>query len=290
MFEYIKTKTYDSMLVSSIVTVFDVDLRITKTCGETHNFPEIIYVKDGYSNMTLDGKDILLEKGQLLIIAPNTFHGKPDCEPDYGTAAHTIISFESSSPMLNFLYNRAITLSEAQAEQYSKIIDGGLKIFESVQTENNRGGMKLKDNVLEYELEALKKRLELFLIELYHTNAEKSDSQNHKYLSALTDYLNTNITKNITVEEMAKNIGVSQSVLRKKVCEHYGCGPLQYFINLKINEAKRLIKIGNMNFTEISEHLGFETIHYFSRQFKNRVGKSPREYLKTISDEANTRV
>ena len=285
MFEYIKTKTYDSMLVSSIVTVFDVDLRLVKSYGETHDFPEIIYVKDGYSEMMLDGEEIMLEQGQLVIIAPNTFHGKPDCEADYGTAVHAIISFESSSPMLNFLYNRAITLSDAQAEQYLKIINGGLKIFESVEAQNNRGGMKLKDNVSTYELEALKKRLELFLIELYHANTEKSDSQNHKYLSALTDYLNTNITKNITVEEMAKSIGISQSVLRKKVCEHYGCGPLQYFINLKINEAKRLIKIGNMNFTEISEHLGFETIHYFSRQFKNRVGKSPREYLKTISEE-----
>lgn len=271
------------MLVSSIVTVFDVDLRVVKSYGETHNFPEIIYVKDGYSNMTLDGEETMLKKGQLIVIAPNTFHGKPDCEPDYGTAVHAIISFESSSPMLNLLYNRAITLSEEQKEEYFKIINGGLKIFESVAAENNRGGMKLRDNVSTYELEALKKRLELFLIELYHANVEKSDGQNHKCLSELTDYLNNNITKNITVEEMAKSVGVSRSVLRKKVCEHYGCGPLQYFINLKINEAKRLIKMGNMNFTEISEHLGFETIHYFSRQFKNRVGKSPREYLKTIS-------
>jgi YesN/AraC family two-component response regulator len=49
---------------------------------------------------------------------------------------------------------------------------------------------------------------------------------------------------------------------------------------LKIKEAKRLIREGQMNFTEISEFLGFSSIHYFSKLFKKPTGKSPSEYAK----------
>ena len=78
MFEFIKTKIYDSLLISSVVTVLEVDLRKKESVGEVHNFPEIIYIKDGYTDLLLEGTIVQLKKGQLIIIAPNTFHGKTD--------------------------------------------------------------------------------------------------------------------------------------------------------------------------------------------------------------------
>ena len=284
MYEYIKTKVYDTMLVDSIVTVLNTDLRKVKYSSESHNFPEIIYIADGYSDLYLDGIVIPLTKGQLIVIPPNTIHGGPNPNPDFGTAVHTIISFESTSPMLKSLYNRTITLTEAQIEQYFKIINHGMSIFEGVPYQNNYGGMKLKNNVLPYELNVLKKHLELFLIDIYSSNIVDDEHKSQYQISLLTDFLNANITQKISVEEMANYICISPSLLRKRIHNYYGCGPHQHFINLKINESKRLIRLGNMNFTEISEFLGFESIHYFSRQFKLRVGKSPREYLKDINN------
>ena len=284
MYEYIKTKVCDNMQVDSIITVLNIDLRENKYCGESHDFPEIIYVADGYSDLYLDGTVIRLKKGQLIIVPPNTMHGGPNPGPDFGTAVHSIISFESTSPMLRSLCDRVITLTEAQTDQYLNIINHGITIFERVPDQNDRVGMKLKNNVMPYELEILKKHFELFLIDLYSSNVVNGELKRQYELSLLTDFLNENITKRISVEEMANYIRVSPSSLRKRIHKYYGCGPLQYFINLKINEAKRLIRLGNMNFTEISAHLGFESIHYFSRQFKLRVGKSPREYLNDLKN------
>lgn len=272
------------MLVDSIVTVLNADLRKVQYRSESHNFPEIIFVADGYSDLYLDGIVVPLTKGQLVIVPPNTIHGGPNSHPNFGTAIHTIISFESTSPMLKSLYNRAITLTEAQIEQYLKIVNHGMNIFEGVPSQNNRGGMKLKNNVLPYELNVLKKHLELFLIDLYSSNIANGEHKGQYQMSLLTDFLNANITQKISVEEMADYIRISPALLRKRTQKYYGCGPLQHFINLKINEAKRLIRLGNMNFSEISNYLGFESIHYFSRQFKLRVGKSPRDYLKDLNN------
>ena len=51
-----------------------------------------------------------------------------------------------------------------------------------------------------------------------------------------------------------------------------------------MEEAKRLIEEADMNITQISEQLGFADVHYFSRIFKNRVGVSPKQYEKMVSD------
>ena len=56
------------------------------------------------------------------------------------------------------------------------------------------------------------------------------------------------------------------------------------FLDLKLKEAKRLIRESSLNFTEISELLGFNSLHYFSRLFKERVGMTPSEYARSVSN------
>ena len=43
-----------------------------------------------------------------------------------------------------------------------------------------------------------------------------------------------------------------------------------------------MIRSGQMNFTQISEYLGYSSIHYFSRQFKRSTGMTPSEYVSSI--------
>ena len=57
---------------------------------------------------------------------------------------------------------------------------------------------------------------------------------------------------------------------------------MSYFISLKIDTAKAMIRDTDLNFTQISEKLGFSTVHYFSKLFKDRVGVSPSKYAKSV--------
>jgi AraC-like DNA-binding protein len=61
-----------------------------------------------------------------------------------------------------------------------------------------------------------------------------------------------------------------------------GDSAVDYWIALKIREAKRLIREGNMNVTQIAEALGYSSIHHFSRMFKRVTGLSPTAYKGTI--------
>ena len=62
---------------------------------------------------------------------------------------------------------------------------------------------------------------------------------------------------------------------------------MEYFFRLKVEAAKEMIRMSQLNFTQISERLGYSSIHYFSRQFKKTTGMTPSEYASSIKALSN---
>ena len=57
------------------------------------------------------------------------------------------------------------------------------------------------------------------------------------------------------------------------------------YVKHALMTAKRMIEETTLNFTQISEHLGFHTIGYFSRLFKEKTGMTPSEYARAIKNK-----
>lgn len=90
------------------------------------------------------------------------------------------------------------------------------------------------------------------------------------------------IRSHVTIEQICKDNLVGRSRLQKIFKNQCGLGIIDYFSKLKINSAKELIRSRHMNFTQISDYLGYTSIHYFSRQFKKETGMTPSEYASSI--------
>jgi len=56
--------------------------------------------------------------------------------------------------------------------------------------------------------------------------------------------------------------------------------PMQYIINLRIENARDLLLSGEVNVTEAARLSGFEDIYYFSTLFKRKTGSTPTELLR----------
>jgi AraC-like DNA-binding protein len=82
----------------------------------------------------------------------------------------------------------------------------------------------------------------------------------------------------ILQENIADKIGMGYSLYRKKFKEYTGISPAQYQINLRINKAKDLLITSNQPLKEIAHRLGFESIDYFFRLFKQKTEFTPSEY------------
>ena len=98
------------------------------------------------------------------------------------------------------------------------------------------------------------------------------------FFDQIINYLEENINKQLTIEQISKDNFTSCSKVQKAFRECSNEGVIAFHQKMKIEKAKTLIRETSMNFTEISELLGFSSVHYFSKKFKQLVKMSPSSY------------
>ena len=97
--------------------------------------------------------------------------------------------------------------------------------------------------------------------------------------------MHEHIEEAIDLSQMAKDHQIGYSYFRKMFRKYTGVSPRQYHLGLKVLRARELLLTSDKSIKEISYQLGFSSIYYFSRFFKNKVGVSPSEVKKGISME-----
>lgn len=98
------------------------------------------------------------------------------------------------------------------------------------------------------------------------------------YLKKATEYILSNYSYSISVEEIADFVGISRSHLFRIFTTHMGASPKEYLTNVRIQEACSLLKHTNLSITAISKSVGFENNLYFSKAFHKKKGVSPSVY------------
>jgi len=94
--------------------------------------------------------------------------------------------------------------------------------------------------------------------------------------------------ENIKFSDVMHIASIGENNFKKYFKEITGSSVMHYFKKHKIEHAKKLIAQGQLNFTQISQMLGYDSIHYFSRQFKSIEGISPTEYRINLKKEEQT--
>jgi AraC-like DNA-binding protein len=87
-----------------------------------------------------------------------------------------------------------------------------------------------------------------------------------------------NPTTNLNIEKMAEELGTNYSLFRKAFKKYTGLSPMQYHTSLRMKQAIHLLNNTDMSVKEISFNLGFCSVFYFSKLFKEKTGCSPREF------------
>jgi len=83
-----------------------------------------------------------------------------------------------------------------------------------------------------------------------------------------------------TVERLAREVGLSRSVLAERFTEMVGQPPMQYLALWRMQLASRLLLEGG-HVTAVASAVGYESEAAFSRAFKKLVGQTPGTWRKT---------
>lgn len=109
------------------------------------------------------------------------------------------------------------------------------------------------------------------------------DREQHPALTRALEMINRDYRGEISLERLSRHSGLGPSRLSELFQLRFGMSPIRYINELKIGKARQLLTYSDMNITEISDYLGFRSIHYFSRFFKCHTGVTPSSLLTSRS-------
>ena len=295
--EYSGVKLHNSITVGKIFSIHYFEyMNTSSAASDVYKRQELVYIDKGEAGITHNKSYTVLHKGELFFHKPNEFHSVRAT----GTIAPNliVISFECNDKAMNFFNNRRMKIDETAQTLLANIIIEAKRCFNCRLDDPYLQNMPLKDTNIFGSQQMIRLYLEHFLIHLIRCYSQSF--LQHKKLSEaklpkatkinndtetfnkIIDYLNQHITSHVTIDLICKDNLIGRSQLQKLFKEQCNRGIIEYFSILKIEAAKELIRTNHMNFTQISAHLGYTSIHYFSRQFKKIVGMTPSEYASSV--------
>jgi len=101
-------------------------------------------------------------------------------------------------------------------------------------------------------------------------------------VSRAIQFMEQNLNKRLTLEEIAGEAGYSPSYLTTIFRKKTGYSPLSYFSHLKISKACEYLDFSKMKIKEIAFLMGYSDPYYFSKDFQKKIGLSPRNYRNRV--------
>lgn len=268
--------------------------------GEAHNFWEFVCVDKGEVTIGAGDQIHTLKKGDIAFHEPNEFHW---VKANGSIAPNLIvISFSSKSPMMNFFRKKILRTDDFARSLLARIITEAGNFLEGRLDDPYQTVLRPKSSQPPASGQLIQLYLEELMIYFYRkysdlsTPAEEKPDKPDKTMKENIDtevfnrvvaYLGQHLSGRVTIETICKDNLIGRSQLQKIFSKKSGLGIIEYFSNMKIEAAKELIRTEQMNFTQISEKLGYTSIHYFSRQFKKVTGMTPSEYASSIKAMAD---
>lgn len=254
---------------------------------DSHDFYELLYMERG--SLMIESENYMgrLEPHQLLIHSPNEMHSLTT----YGTVVPNliVIGFECESQELMRFSRKPVTLTSEQERSLARIMQEGMSIYEPPYDVPNMTYMPKR---AEYPFGAdqlIKIGLEALLIGLIR-GAQADAAAEHSIIpadsiQAVRQYIQENFHTRITLANLCFLFGMNKTTLCQSFRQTYGTTVLNYINDLRIEEAKKFLLRGGLSITEISDALGFSSVHYFCRLFKKHTQLSPTEFAKNIHQE-----
>ncbi len=88
----------------------------------------------------------------------------------------------------------------------------------------------------------------------------------------------------LDMEKLSKELPMGYSAFRKAFKRITGESPNQYHLNLRLERAKYYLTTTILNINEIAVQTGFDSVFYFSKLFKKKIGVSPKYFRKNDKD------
>lgn len=259
---------------------------------------EIIYLAQGEMDLMVEGKHYHVTSGAFIILRPGQRHSIRSVGTELVRQPHVhfdliedensprvYISFEDMNdiaPKEYYLFRKDIL-----DEFYPNIppvvyLDNAKTLYGllmSIIREKEKRVVYSEElvNGLFMQMFSLMLR-EISMKDLHAARQESSQKQGDDIAQQVQEFLNNNLNRDISLDELAESIHISKYYLCRQFKQVFGVSPMQYHLDSRISRAKWLLASTQLPISTIAEMVGFQSIYSFSCAFKKRENVSPSVY------------
>lgn len=229
----------------------------------------LIYCHEGSGKVTIRKSEYKIEAGDFFLIPIKT--------------AHTYAADESSPWTIYWIHFKGATAgnivsafeNQRGLKSFIRSTEKSIELFNEMYTQLERG---YGSNTLMYANMCL---WHFFATFLYNDNSGTPGKPGAKDAPDMAiNFLRKNVDKVLSVEEIAAEVNLSPSHFSYLFKKKTGFSPIEYLNHLKVQKACQYLLFTSLRIKEISQELGIEDQHYFSRMFTKVMGIAPNEYRK----------
>lgn len=116
-------------------------------------------------------------------------------------------------------------------------------------------------------------------------SAEANSVHTDEAIVALQSWIHENYNNNITTDILCEKIKMGARTLNRRFNLATGCSPKRYLLNIRIDQARDLLKNTNLTIAEVSQAVGYLDSVYFSKLFKRECQLTPRKFRKSVREK-----
>lgn len=237
-----------------------------------HNEIELILVKEGSANITVDGNSYFMNKGDLLIIGSNSLHYNDSYQIN-NSLEFILFDPDLIIPM-DLIWHKNIYFP-GEFLKNNNLENTVSYTFDNISKELTALQPRYK-KIVTYNLLILWHSLQRFIPEVDVSDKKIGIKKTEKALT----YIKNHYHEQISLKDVADHVGLSQSHFSAVFHQFIGINFSQYIQILRIDEAIHMLQGSNRKIIDIALETGFSNIRSFNRVFRNLTGSSPSSFIK----------
>jgi AraC-like DNA-binding protein len=249
-----------------------------------HDETELIYIKKGKGLLNIDFKSYEVSSGTIALILPGRLHSIEQLAQERmeyeNIIFHPNILISKQTDSCNSDFFQPLFTGQVSVPSIYK---PGSPYYPQISACVDANDEICKTNPTGYQL-FIKSQLFMLFYILFHNcctdEAQKKDYKSLEKMKLILKYIENHYMDKITIEDMANELGLSQSHFMKYFKKTMGTSFIDYLNEYRLTMASRLLISSDSSVLDIASEVGFENLSYFNRIFKRRFCQTPSAYRK----------
>jgi AraC-like DNA-binding protein len=235
----------------------------------TRDLVNFWFVTEGNGSVKVDGQWLDFSTYDLITIKP----GQNYCQEKAGKKNPFKVYFVQFYPFHEYqlpvqeLFDTHWP-SSISLRYYPEAKDIFMECFEIFNT-RNRSNSLIEKSILF--------RIMYMAMDAYQNLPQEHASTGYDKFIQAKDYIDHHYTQPLTLEHVAEVADLSSSYLSSLFTKFLKTSPINYQIEVKLKKSRLLLAKG-VSVTKVSDEIGFNSLHHFSRVFKKQFGIPPSQF------------